>query len=113
MSVTGFDGLDLQAGAGPKLTTAAMPLEAIGAEAVRTINPMKFNCSAVELLFVTTFTCRWSHISRRHLMAKGLQPAAGRTVHARESAPVRISDPGRHKGIKMKPQNGDVFWVVV
>jgi LacI family transcriptional regulator len=38
MSVTGFDGLDSSNGASPRLTTAAMPLEELGAEAVRLID---------------------------------------------------------------------------
>jgi DNA-binding LacI/PurR family transcriptional regulator len=38
MSVTGFDGLDSNDGAAPRLTTAAMPLEELGAEAVRMID---------------------------------------------------------------------------
>ena len=38
MSVTGFDALDSGDGALPRLTTAAMPLEELGAEAVRMID---------------------------------------------------------------------------
>jgi DNA-binding LacI/PurR family transcriptional regulator len=38
MSVTGFDALDSGDGAFPQLTTAAMPLEELGAEAVRMID---------------------------------------------------------------------------
>lgn len=38
ISVTGFDGLDLNAGAGPKLATVAMPLEDLGTEAARLIH---------------------------------------------------------------------------
>lgn len=46
MSVTGFDGLDRNSGATLKLTTVAIPLEELGAEAVRLIswrmqNPQK------------------------------------------------------------------------
>lgn len=38
LSVTGFDALDLDPDAAPTLTTAAMPLEELGAEAVRMID---------------------------------------------------------------------------